>query len=421
MRHSRGVADTLTAQTRLSAWPTPAASTGEGGPHGLDGGAGARAMLRGTELESWPTPTSTNPNDGQAPDEYESRRRRRLQEKHRNGNGAGMVLAQAVLSRSARPTATAGDAIGAGNRNLEGSKAHAGTSLTDAVNGGQRPRSSPSWASPNAGDDRGPSPGLEAAQARHAARGVHKQVSLRDQVPRAAGSASPMGLPTRQDGANNGGPSQVEERNSLSLNAQARGALNPLWVSTLMGWPTHWCCLHPMTEESCEECERGGWTQVGAAEHTGDEVRVLRDDGGPPDAAPQGPGPDEQLPGQHRDLLPALPRPGALRGRGLATGGAGVLQGLRSDLQAEAVEAGEALREPGVPGGLRSTGGGEALARRWPATVGLWPAPPGPQHAWEPPRLTPSYPGRTARLRMLGNGQVPATAVLAWRVLGGGM
>jgi len=38
------------------------------------------------------------------------------------------------------PTPTAGDAKGLGNRNLERSKAHAGTSLTDAVRGGQAPR-----------------------------------------------------------------------------------------------------------------------------------------------------------------------------------------------------------------------------------------------------------------------------------------
>ena len=32
-------------------WPTPASDTGSGGPHGLDGGAGARGMLAGSGLE----------------------------------------------------------------------------------------------------------------------------------------------------------------------------------------------------------------------------------------------------------------------------------------------------------------------------------------------------------------------------------
>ena len=45
--------------------------------------------------------------------------------------------------------------------------------------------------------------------------------------------------PTTQDGENNGAPSQ-HERNSLPLNAQAGGALNPEWVELLMGFcPGH--------------------------------------------------------------------------------------------------------------------------------------------------------------------------------------
>lgn len=42
--------------------------------------------------------------------------------------------------REAWPTPVVTDSIGSGNRNLEGSKAHAGESLTDVVNGGQKAR-----------------------------------------------------------------------------------------------------------------------------------------------------------------------------------------------------------------------------------------------------------------------------------------
>lgn len=42
--------------------------------------------------------------------------------------------------RVAWPTPVVTDSIGSGNRNLEGSKAHAGESLTDVVNGGQKAR-----------------------------------------------------------------------------------------------------------------------------------------------------------------------------------------------------------------------------------------------------------------------------------------
>jgi hypothetical protein len=48
--------------------------------------------------------------------------------------------------------------------------------------------------------------------------------------------------PTVQDSANNAGPSQMT-RNSLPLNAQVGGALNPTWVEWLMGWPLGWTAL----------------------------------------------------------------------------------------------------------------------------------------------------------------------------------
>lgn len=85
MRVARGVADTLTAATR---WPTPQAA------------------------------------DGERASEYISRREDN----------------PTLLGAVRWPTPTAGDAASAGNRNLEGSAAHDGTSLTDAVAGGQAPR-----------------------------------------------------------------------------------------------------------------------------------------------------------------------------------------------------------------------------------------------------------------------------------------
>ena len=48
--------------------------------------------------------------------------------------------------------------------------------------------------------------------------------------------------PTVQDASNNGGPSQYS-RNSLPLNAAAGGALNPIFVEWLMGFPLGWTVL----------------------------------------------------------------------------------------------------------------------------------------------------------------------------------
>jgi DNA-cytosine methyltransferase len=62
----------------------------------------------------------------------------------------------------------------------------------------------------------------------------------------------------------------------------------------------------------------------------------------------------------------------------------------------------------------------EPLARlEWPARdLGEFVLGQGyQQRDWEPPRLEKGVAGRQARIVMLGNGQVPMTAVLAWEVL----
>lgn len=75
-----------------------------------------------------PTPSATQ-NDGHDPEKFLARREREL-EKGQNGNGFGLTLGMAV---QLLPTPTAGDAHSSGSRNLPGSNAHPGTSLTDAI------------------------------------------------------------------------------------------------------------------------------------------------------------------------------------------------------------------------------------------------------------------------------------------------
>ena len=59
--------------------------------------------------------------------------------------------------------------------------------------------------------------------------------------------------PTAQDAKNNGGPSQME-RNSLPLNAEVGGSLNPEWVEWLMGYSPGWTDCEgletPLSQES---------------------------------------------------------------------------------------------------------------------------------------------------------------------------
>lgn len=86
----------------------------------------------------------------------------------------------------------------------------------------------PRWATPAATD----------AQGSH---GGGQGRSLRTDLARLKRRTTPgrWATPTCQAAKNNGSPSQ-HERNSLPLDAQAGGALNPEWVEMLMGFPVGW-------------------------------------------------------------------------------------------------------------------------------------------------------------------------------------
>jgi hypothetical protein len=108
----------MTLGGRLYPLPTPerrTAGSGYSSPRGL-----------------LPTPAAGNFNDGESPESWEARRQANLAKKI-NGNGQGTPLAIAV---QLLPTPTAGDAKASGSRNLPGSKAHLGVSLTDLVQKG---------------------------------------------------------------------------------------------------------------------------------------------------------------------------------------------------------------------------------------------------------------------------------------------
>lgn len=140
---------------------------------------------------------------------------------------------------SSWPTPVVTDAVGAVNRNLPGSKAHAGHSLTDVVTGGQAPRA---WPTPRAEDS-------ESSGARHS-RGTTDTLTAmtrqwmtpqsRDwkgisQAPATKGTYT-GGLPDQlaglRDRANPNTPGSPPARSVV---------LNPAWVSCLMGFPEDWC------------------------------------------------------------------------------------------------------------------------------------------------------------------------------------
>lgn len=138
-----------------------------------------------------PTPDASVANDSETLDSWEARRAR-VKASGINGNGMGTPLAIAVRLW---PTTTASDAraSGAAGYSTESGR-HAGTTLTDAVNG--------MWATPVARDEKGPTGAGRTSRRKS------------PQVPDQAG-------------------------------CKGRQSLNPAWVEQLMGFPAGWTLPGP--------------------------------------------------------------------------------------------------------------------------------------------------------------------------------
>jgi len=148
----------------------------------------------GTESSSsatWPTPDASVANDSETLESWEARRAR-VKATGINGNGMGAPLAIAVRLW---PTTTTSDAraSGAAGYSTESGR-HAGTTLTDAVNG--------MWATPVARDEKGPTGAGRTSRRKS------------PQVPDQAG-------------------------------CKGRQSLNPAWVEQLMGFPPGWTLPGP--------------------------------------------------------------------------------------------------------------------------------------------------------------------------------
>jgi len=124
--------------------PTPNASLigphGERGARTLESRQGKQVELPDVIGALLPTPAVNDMGEGKTPEHWDEWTAT-MQEKHGNGNGHGKSLA--IEAQRLLPTPTAGDSKAAGSRNLEGSAAHPGVSLTDLLlyGGSTSPRS----------------------------------------------------------------------------------------------------------------------------------------------------------------------------------------------------------------------------------------------------------------------------------------
>jgi hypothetical protein len=203
MRHSRGVADTLTAQ--IGMWATPdTARRGTETPEKraarqkISGGGCSNLLV---QAEYWPTPDAMVANDRETPDTWRARAAA-LKVKHGNGNGAGMPL---TIAATAWPTPMASD---------DGDK------VSPASHQNQLTVMVREWPTPNARDHKG----ADLASREGGS-------SLSHVVERSL----PQDLPT----------SDGEESSTAPRTLRRR--LNPAFVCSLMGWPWWWTRADPIS------------------------------------------------------------------------------------------------------------------------------------------------------------------------------
>jgi hypothetical protein len=160
--------------------------------------------------------------------------------------GENNSLATAVASRM-WPTPTAGDAKSAGSRNLPGSEAHAGVSLTDAVRFGNSttPRK---WPTPSATDWKGSSrPGQRRGQLSEA---------IRFPTPRPCSGETSSGM-NRAEFYRAMGFDPSSDTKGGSVQSPIGGSLNPTWVEWLMGFPLGWTDCGPSATASSRKSRNG--------------------------------------------------------------------------------------------------------------------------------------------------------------------
>jgi hypothetical protein len=127
------------------------------------------------------------------------------------------------------PTPTAGDGKSAGSRNLEGSKAHPGVSLTDAVQYGNS--TTPRWSTPTVRDA-----GTELKVTRGAGSQAKGNEKIRPLLLQVLDEARRWPTPQARDWKS--GATLQDYGNSRPLSEAVSGQLNPTWVEWLMGFPS---------------------------------------------------------------------------------------------------------------------------------------------------------------------------------------
>jgi hypothetical protein len=175
-------------QEEIGLWPTPTASDGKRNAPNMRGNDSLPSAA-----QKWTTPTAGDSEGGRTTSK---------------GKEFPTSLNAAVRGLNPKyPTPTVGDSKGSGSRNLPGSKAHPGISLTDAIVRGQTLP-----------------------------------------TPRTKGMCGGTGNFEQMKKLEESGAITEKERRQMT--AGNGGQLNPRWVEWLMGWPIGWTALDSAAMES---------------------------------------------------------------------------------------------------------------------------------------------------------------------------
>lgn len=226
-----------------SSWGTPMSHERAHSPRAVDHGVQLANQVM------WPTPQTVDSKATPQP-------LRRKADRQTRGETPGSYRGDLADHVAMWPTATAGDANSSGSRNLEGSNAHPGTSLTDATCRWPTPRAEDS-ESAGAHRTRGTAETLTASVRWNTPRSRDWKGSGKDcldrqvwTTPTCRDQESPAKL-TRGKGSTAAG-NQIVEPLGLQVQAPSNTAgslrvaslvLNPGWVTYLMGFPGDWLRL----------------------------------------------------------------------------------------------------------------------------------------------------------------------------------
>jgi len=218
--------------------------------------------------------------------------------------------------------------------------------------------------------------------------------------------------PTAHNAKETNAPSE-SNRNTPTLAAQVGGHLNPTWVEKLMGWPQNWTEVKPMIDFQfiswimgfCE-CENTRTKEI---------MRVLQNSNGAQNFQRKAGRP---ISIQEAEILLSLMFQHEIGSdeAWLLMEGAEAPQG---EVRGVRIQAGIAS-SPHRPGHQKQPAGEYPDAMQaLPRLLAYDGKAAWKDQSWENalPRVATGVAARVDRLRCIGNGQVPAVAALAWRIL----